>query len=132
MSSRSLSDLSDAEILRGIDLLDAKLRTAEALAALAEFDARKLYLAEGFPSMELYCIHVLREDEDELPIRLRVARLGREFPEIFAALADGRVQLETADVMKDDLTHQNVDELLAAATHKTKTEVIAYLQERAT
>jgi hypothetical protein len=39
--------------------------TAMALARLAEYDARKLYLPDGFPSMLAYCMAELRLSEGE-------------------------------------------------------------------
>jgi len=39
--------------------------TTQLIAHLAEFDARRRYLAAGFPSLFAYCVEVLRVSEAE-------------------------------------------------------------------
>ncbi len=132
MNSYALSHLDNHVLLR--DLAAHVTRncaaTADLLAHLAEVDTRKLYLPEAHPSMHSYCVHVLGLSEDAASKRIHVARKAREFPGIFKAVAEGRLHLSGAVLLAPHLTPDNADELLAAAAHKTKSEVEAMLAHR--
>ena len=132
MNLRSLSHLSNQELLRGLAAIVARDRgtTAEMLAHIAEVDDRRLYAQEGFPSMFAYCVQVLHMSEDTAFKRIRAARTARQFPAIFEAVADGRLHLTAVVFLAPHLTSENADELLAAATHKTKAEIEWLLAER--
>jgi hypothetical protein len=93
VSTYSLSHLSDHTLLRNLATLIARDRTttAELLAHLAEVDERKLYLPAAYPSMYAYCVGELRLSEDAAFKRIQAARVARQFPAIFAAVADGRL-----------------------------------------
>src|SRR5438093_6419035 len=95
MCSYSLSHLSDRALLRDLSALVARDRatTAALLAHIAEVDARRLYLPAAHPSMYAYCVHELRLSEDAAFKRIRAARAARQFPALFAALAEGRLHL---------------------------------------
>jgi hypothetical protein len=97
--------------------------TAAVLAHIAEVDARRLYAPVGYPSMHAYCVGELRLSEDAAFRRIRAARAGREFPTLFAALADGRLHLAAMSLLAPHLTRENVDELIEAATHRRKSEI---------
>ena len=132
MSAYCLSHLSDPVLLRELAALVARDRatTAALLAHLAEVDARKLYLPAAHPSMFSYCIHELRLSEDAAYKRIRAARTARQFPAIFAAVADGRLHLGAVVMLTPYLTPENVDELLRAAAHQSKAEVEQLLAQR--
>lgn len=132
MKPRPISQLSDRALLQQCSRHIAKHRakTAHLLATLGEFDARGLYLSAGCDSTYEYCVKVLHEDEDELPQRIRVARLARQFPAIFPAIANGRLHLEAVELLAPHLTPENADELLAAAEHKPESEIVKLLRER--
>lgn len=72
----------------------------------------------------------LRLSEQTALKRIRVARTAREFPAIFAALADGRLNLNAVMLLKPHLTAGTADELLAAAANKTRSEIERILAER--
>src|SRR6059036_1694446 len=125
MRAYSLSHVSDHELFRGLASLVGQDRatTAELLAHIAEFDARRLYLPAAYPSMYAYCVHELRLSEDAAYKRIQAARVARRFPVIFEALADGRLHLAAVGLLAPHLTRENADDLLAAAAHRTKAEV---------
>ena len=104
--------------------------TAELLADLAEIDARKLYVPAGYPSMYEYCVGKLHLSEDTAFKRIRVARAARQFPVIFVAVAEGRLNLNAVVLLAPYLTPQTADDLLAAATHKRRTEIEQLLAAR--
>jgi len=103
---------------------------AELLAHLAEVDERRLYLPAAHPSMYSYCVHELRLSEDSAFKRIRAARAARQFPAIFGAVADGRLHVTAVVRLAPYLTPENADELLAAAAHKSKSEIEQLVAER--
>jgi hypothetical protein len=132
VTTYSLSHLSDPALLRALAALVARDRTTTAalLAHIGEVDARKLYLPAAHPSMYSYCVHELRLSEQTALKRIRVARTARQYPAIFAAVAEGQLQLSAVILLAPHLTPETADELLAAATHKTHAEVEQFLAQR--
>ena len=119
------SHLSDADLLAAVRCLARGEReaTAQLIAHLAEMDARRLYLGEGFPSLYMYCTTVLRLSEDAAYHRIEVARAARRHPEILEKLAEGSLTLATVRLLSPHLTQENKDALIAAASGKTRYEV---------
>src|SRR5438093_12461077 len=106
MQRYSLAHLSDPDLLRGLAALVAQDRvtTAALLAHIAEVDARRLYLPAAYPSMFAYRVHELRLSEDAACKRINAARVARQFPAIFEALADGRLHLSAVVLLAPHLT----------------------------
>jgi HNH endonuclease len=111
---------------------DGKDRTTAAvlLSRIAEFDAREIYLEDGYPSMHAYCIRELNYCEGTASRRIYAARTARRFPLIFSALAEGHVHLTAVILLARYLTEGNVGELIHAATHKTTEEIYLLIAER--
>jgi 5-methylcytosine-specific restriction endonuclease McrA len=132
MKSYELSHLSDPVLLRDLAAAVARSSTATAdvLAHIAEVDARKLYLPAAYPSMYAYCVGELRLSEDAAFKRIKAARAARRFPEIFKAVAEGRLHLSAVVLLAPHLTEDTADELLAAATHRSKSDIEQLLAER--
>src|SRR2546426_3504186 len=132
MRADSLSRFSDAELLRRLAtvLAQDRVTTAELLALLAEVDARRLYLPAGFPSMYAYCVGELHLSEDAAYKRIQAARAALQFPALFTALAQGRLHLAGICLLVPHLTPENAEELIAAATHKTKCDIEQLLAQR--
>src|SRR5437867_8464136 len=128
----ALSHLSDGALVRGLSALVARERTTTAtlLAHLAEVDARRLYLPAAYPSMYAYCVQELRLSEDAAYKHIQAARAARQFPVLFAALADGRLHLSAVVMLAPHLTEETADDLLSAAAHKSKFEIEQLLAER--
>jgi hypothetical protein len=131
MNTRSLSRLTDQELTRRLGELNAEQQraTAELLADIAEVDARRLYLP-AYPTMEEFCVHKMGMDEEEVVQRIEAARVARQFPDVFPAIAEGRLHVEAVILLAPHLTPETVDELLAAATHKTESEIALFLARR--
>jgi hypothetical protein len=127
-----LTHLSDPVPLRGLTSLVAQDRatTAALLAHLAECDVRRLHLPAAYPSMFAYCVHELRLSEDAAYKRIQAARVARRFPVIFEALADGRLHLGAVCLLAAHLTPENLGDLIAAATHRTKSEIEELIARR--
>lgn len=119
---RSLSDRAlTVEVAR---LANSERRvTAALIAALAEFDIRRLYLAEGCSSLYVYCTQVLRLSEHAAYARIEAARTASRFPMIFDQLAEGEITVTNVGLLAPVLTEQNHRQLLHDARHRTKREV---------
>jgi hypothetical protein len=132
MDKYCLSHLSDGDLLRRLAALVAQDRatTAELIAHIAEVDERQLFLPKGYPCMYDYCVGELHLSHDAALKRIRVGRTARRFPAIFTALADGRLHLTAVVLLTRHLTAENAAELLAAAEHRSKGEIVQLLAER--
>jgi hypothetical protein len=132
MQRCSLAHVPDRTLVRDLDAIVARDRdtTAVLLAHVAEFDARRLYLPAGYPSMFQYCVRRLRMSEDVAFKRIRAARAARQHPVILDALADGRLSLSAVVLLAPHLEREAAAELLAAATHRTNAEVESLLADR--
>jgi hypothetical protein len=132
MRSYSFTDLSDGDLVRRLTSVVKQdcVTTAEMLALIAEVDVRKLYLPAAYPSMFAYCVHELRLSEDSAAKRIQAARTAWQFPALFVALAKGHLHLSAVCRLAPHLTPENADELLKAATHKTKSEIEKLLAQR--
>ncbi|HEY6546588.1 MAG TPA: hypothetical protein VI589_01730, partial [Vicinamibacteria bacterium] len=119
--------LSDAELLRRVVALAGREReaTVELLGHLAELDARKLHVAEGYGSLFAYCTRALRLAEHAAYNRIEAARLSRRFPAILDLLANGSLNLSTARLLAPHLRPDNFDALVARARGRSKRDVEA-------
>ena len=125
MRAFTLDHVSDETLLADLAALIATDRrtTAALLAHLGEVDERKLYLPAACSSMHAYCVRVLHLAEEVAFKRIRAARIARQFPVIFDAIADGRLHVSGVVMLAPHLTDENVDEVIAAASHRSKTEL---------
>ena len=118
-------DLSDDQLIVEVHRLAGceAQATARLIAALAEFDARRLYLGQGCSSMFTYCTQVLHFAEHAAYNRIEAARAARRFPVILALLADGSIHLSAIRLLAPHLTQENHGGVLREAIHKSKREV---------
>jgi hypothetical protein len=132
MDPFATSHFSDDALLHNLKLLVAHdCRTiAVMLTRIAEAEERRLFLQAGYSSMHGYCVHELHFSEGVAYKRIEAARTARRFPGVLTALAEGRVHLRAVLMLAPYLTSGNADELLAAATHKTRFELQQVLAER--
>ena len=111
-------------------LTDVRCSIVRLLEFMAEFDARRLYLPEGYSSMFAYCVEAMHMSEDSAAKRIRAARAVRRFPELLAAVADGRLHVSAVGLLAAHLTESNVSELMLAAAYQTKTKISLMLAKR--
>jgi hypothetical protein len=118
-------DLSDDELLFEVKSLAAREResTAKLIASIAELDARRLYLGEGYSSLFTYCTQCLLLSEHAAYGRIEAARAARRWPIIFELLSDGAITLTTVCLLTSHLTDENHRAVLDEARHKSKREV---------
>jgi 5-methylcytosine-specific restriction endonuclease McrA len=124
--------VTNGVLLRELNTILARDReaTAEVLLYLAEVERRQLFAPEGYPSMFTYCVEALHFSEDIACKRLRAARAAQKFPVIFAMIADGRLHLSGAALLRDHLTPETADELLGAVAFKSRRQIEELLAAR--
>src|SRR6185503_17556737 len=132
IDSRDIAALDDAALLASLRRLLADERTLSArmLVHLGEVDARGLYREQAFGSMFDYCVQALHLSEAEAYLRIRAARLGRQFPRVLPMMASGELHLSAVKLLAPVLTETNADDLLAQARSKSKREVELLLAQR--
>jgi hypothetical protein len=126
---KGLADRELVKLLKGLVARDRE-QEAELLAYLGEVDARGLYREEACSSMHAYCTGVLRFCDAQAYNRIHAARLARRFPLILEKLRRGELHLSGINVLGPRLTPANFDELLDAATHKSKRQIECLLADR--
>ncbi len=117
--------LSDRDLLAQVKDLAQREResTVALIAYLAELDERRLYLAEGYPSLFKYCTEVLHLSEDATYTRIAAARAARRFPVLLEQLAAGWITLFTVRLLAPHLTAENYRDVLTLAHHKSRPEI---------
>lgn len=117
--------LSDEQLLAEVRILVERERTATTVlvASLAELDARKLYLAQGFPSLYAYCTRELRLSSGAAYRRIAAARAAKRFPVALDHLADGSLSLTNFTLLAPHLTADNHLSLIRAARFQTREQV---------
>jgi hypothetical protein len=116
-----LHGLSDAALIDGLSrsTCSGRRMLAELLAHLCEVEARRLHLDAGYPSLFAYCVSRLGFSEDEAYRRVEVARLARRVPAVFRLIAEGRLSLSAAALLKPHMLASNLAELVDAVSGKT-------------
>lgn len=132
MDPSTLDHLSDEALFRSLNaaVSRARVNLAEILWHLAEFDARRLYASAGYPSMFAYCVEVLHFSEPEAGRRIHAARIARKFPALWPAISSGRLHLSAITLLAPHLSRENADELIEAATHRSKYAIETLLARR--
>ena len=118
-------ELSDSDLIAAVHELAATERRAIArlVASLAELDARRLYLAEGYSSLFTYCTHVLHLSEHAAYGRIEAARAARRYPVLLERLEAGDITLTAIGLLAPHLTPDNHLRLLDLSRHKSKREI---------
>jgi len=127
-----LDAISDTRLRSAlVELLAVGYRTeARIVAHLAEVEQRKLHLRDGSPSLFDYCTRVLHLSNSEAFHRITAARIARRFPVVFELIERRQLHLTAVCLLRDYLTPENHQELLAEAAHKTKGQVEELLARR--
>jgi len=124
-SHRALLDDFDARVASNHSAL------AILLTRIAEIDLRRLYLDEGYPSMNAFLIRRMKlPTKNSAFKRLTAARTARKYPGVLMAMFEGRLHLTGVLMLAARLTPANSDELVAAALDKTCFELEVMLAER--
>jgi hypothetical protein len=132
MKITDASRLGNAELMAELTRLARCDReaTAALIVHLGEFDVRRLFEGPGYSSLFRYCMAVLHLSEDAVYNRIKTARAARRFPVIIERLESGALSPTTVRLLAPRLTHENHQELLAAASGKGKQAVEELLARR--
>jgi 5-methylcytosine-specific restriction endonuclease McrA len=129
--SVSLRSVSDQEILSRTSALAAQDRklTLSLLLHLNEVERRKLYLKSGHGSMFDYCTSHLCYSEPSAVRRIKTARCLARFPELYALLESGEVNLSTVSTVAKILKPENCEKIIARIRGKSQREAQAVVAE---
>ena len=132
MTVSDVKRLTDDALRRDLRTLVAHDRTTTVrlLIHMAEFDSRRLYRADGYPSMHAYCVGELKMSDDVANKRIRSARKARVHPKILLGLADGSLTLTAVAMLSRHLTDETAPDLLAAAAGRTIAQIGELIAER--
>ena len=124
-----LERLSSEELDRSAaDVVHAEKRNvAHVIAHIAVISRRKADLERAYPNLFEYCVQRLGLSEGSVPLRIQVANVARRFPQVLAALAEGRIRLSVAGRLAPHLTEENIEGLLGDCAGMTKRAVEEYL-----
>src|SRR5471030_1772608 len=103
---------------------------SDLLAHLAELDERRLYLDLGFTSLFAYCTEALGFCKSSAGRRIAVARVCRKYPEAFARVARGELQLSVLSLLGPHLNPENAAQLFEACRRKSCEQVEELLAAR--
>jgi hypothetical protein len=119
------SQLTNTELTEALASLARSGRetTVGLVTHLAEFEARDLHLAAGFPSLFAYCTEVLRLSEHEAYHRILAARTARTHPRILVMLREGRLNLTIVRLIAPLLREANANQVLDEAAGLSKRQV---------
>ncbi len=121
----ALRTVTDRHLVTALTTLTVLERAAiaKAIAALAEFDRRRLYLPLGFTSVFSFCTNKLRLSQDEALQRIAAARIAQAYPAVLEYLERNAITLTTARLLGPHLTAENHRALLESASHQKQPEV---------
>jgi hypothetical protein len=119
------ASLSDEALVSKLTALAGEERRAQnaLIAHLMEFDARKLFSEEGFPSLYAYCTEGLGYSGGEAAWRMHTARAARRFPEVLRLLEKGETHMGAVVQLGPLMTQENHVELLRQARGKNRREL---------
>src|SRR5450432_3167036 len=103
---------------------------SDLLAHLAELDERRLYLDLGFTSLFAYCTEALGLCKSSAGRRIAVARVCKKYPDAFARVASGELQLSVLSLLGPHLNAENAAELFEVCTRKSCEQVELLLAAR--
>jgi len=125
--------MADDELLQRLLEITQQSRRVEGdlIAHIGEVDHRRLYARNACSSMFSYCVEVLNLSEAESYFRIAVARAARKHPVLLTMLGDGRLHLSGIAILAPHLTDENLESVLARATHKSKRQIEELVAELA-
>ena len=132
MNTTQLSRLTNARLLQATAELVRRghMHTAELVAHLSEVQRRRAYREAGYGSIYQYCLHELHLSEHSAYKYIWAVRLARRYPGVLDSIADGLVHLAGLRELGRYMTSDNAADLLAAATHRTRAEILLMLATR--
>ena len=130
--AKKLKGISDRALLSGIKKLSKTERETvlSILVHLVEIDRRRLYVPLGFSSLYEFCREHLGYSESTAGRRVCVARMIRDYPQCYRALASGRVSMSNLDKISKIINSDNADALLGQIEGKSARDVKLLVSSR--
>jgi hypothetical protein len=127
-----LGGLEDDQLLAALSGLVRRENDSlsDLLAHLAELDERALCIALGYSSLFAYCTEALGFCKSSAGRRIAAARVCRDFPEAFARVANGELQLSVLCALRPHLNAENANDLFTACARKSYEQVEELLAAR--
>jgi hypothetical protein len=127
-----LGGIEDDQLLAALSALVRRENDSlsDLLAHLAELDERGLCVAMGYSSLFAYCTEALGFCKSSAGRRIAAARVCRDFPEAFARVANGELQLSVLCALRPHLNAESASELFAACSRKSYEQVETLLAAR--
>src|SRR3982750_2776202 len=124
-----LGRLDDVQLVAGLSALVRRENDclSDLLAHLAELDERAVCIALGYSSLFAYCTEALGFCKSSAGRRIAAARVCRVFPEAFARVASGELQLSVLCALRPHLNAENANQLFAACSRKSYEQVEEWL-----
>jgi hypothetical protein len=128
-----LNELSDNDLLSRLHglRLDARRVDARVIDLLSEVEERRLDLRSACSSLFDFCLRRLGMSEGAAFRRINASRLVRRFPALRKYIEEGTTNLSSLVLLRDHLTEANLEEVVTAASGKTKREIQELLARRA-
>ena len=127
-----LKEMSDDALIAQIGTACRAERrfVADVVSYLVEVEDRRLDLRSGSSSLFDYCVRSLGMSEGAAFRRINAARLVRRFPCLLAKLSRGELHLSGLVLLRDYFTNDNVEELAAAASHRSESKLRKLIARR--
>jgi hypothetical protein len=127
-----LGGLGDDQLLAALSGLVRRENDSlsDLLAHLAELEEREICIALGYSSLFAYCTEVLGFCKSSAGRRIAAARVCRDYPEAFARVANGELQLSVLCALRPHLNAENAEGLFAACSRKSYERVEVLLAAR--
>ena len=127
----SLKSLSDKELIGRLRQLVRKEQslTLSILPHLIEVERRELYLQKAYSTLSEYCIHELGYGESSAWRRVRVARVIKDFPEVYDLMKGKKLSFGAVLQIANVLNRDNEQALLPRVVGKSKREIDSIMAE---
>src|SRR6186713_2629941 len=121
ITNHSLEALNDHTLLSQFDVLVRQDHEGNVhlLRHIDAIDQRQLWTKLGYPSMFAFLVTRYHMSESTAGKRIGASRTARRFPILFTMVARGEIHLSGVHRLKAHLSHENHEQVLAAARHKT-------------
>ena len=127
----ALASISNDDLFTTAQRLTAQanIALADLLGHLGEIERRGIHRLRACASLYTYCIYELRMSEDAAYRRSKAARLVREYPELYDAIAKGELHLTGVLMIGPHLGGERHAEILRRARFRSKRELLRLIAE---
>jgi len=123
--------LTNAELVQKLNLLVKEERklSMEILRSLREVETRRLYAEMGYGSIYEFCIKELKYSEGAAHRRISSMRLLKDWPQVEAAIQEGKLSLTSASKVQNFLNAEKREQK-RIYTHEEKLELLKKVEAK--